>query len=174
MKVLLINSSNQELQVKRGDKVAQLIIERIVDADLTKVDDLTSTNRSSQGFGSTGICGMRTLGSDQRRKLEVEVQLRDMESGRAAKARVLVDLGATGMFVDESWVRGQGWELEEVTMKVPVYNVDGTTNKRGKIRYTVDLLIRYKEHQERVVFMVTHLGGTNVILGHPWLKRHNP
>lgn len=97
-----------------------------------------------------------------------------MESGRAAKARALIDLGATGMFVDESWVRRQGWEPEEVTTKVPVYNINRTTNKGGTIKYTVELLICYEEHQERAVFMVTHLGGTNVILGHPWLKRHNP
>ena len=97
-----------------------------------------------------------------------------MGSGRAAKAKALIDSGATGMFVDETWARKQGWELEEVTTRVPVYNVDGTTNKGGRIKHTVELLIRYEEHQERAVFMVTHLGGTDVILGHPWLKRHNP
>lgn len=75
LKVLLINSSDQELQIKQGDRVAQLIIERIADADLAEVDDLTDTNRSGKGFGSTGILSMETLGTDRRRKLEVEVQL---------------------------------------------------------------------------------------------------
>lgn len=174
LKVLLINSSDRELQVKQGDRVAQLIIERIADADLTEVDDLTDTNRSGKGFGSTGILSMEMLGMDRRRKLEVEIQLRDVGSGRAAKAKVLIDSGATGMFVDETWARKQGWELEEATTRVPVYNVDGMTNKGGRIKHTVELLIRYEEHQERAVFMVMHLGGTDVILGHPWLKRHNP
>ena len=57
---------------------------------------------------------------------------------------------------------------------VPVYNVDGTLNAAGCIHQTIDLFIRYGEHQERATFSITKLGGTQAILGHAWLKRHNP
>ena len=57
---------------------------------------------------------------------------------------------------------------------VKAYNVDGTENKKGTIKNYVDLQfsLNGKEFQER--FYVTRLGKQKVILGLPWLRRHNP
>ncbi len=41
--------------MKRGDRVAQLILERICMADCVEVDDLPDTERGTGGFGSTGL-----------------------------------------------------------------------------------------------------------------------
>jgi dUTP pyrophosphatase len=41
--------------VKRGDRVAQLILEKISMVDITEVDELADTKRGKNGFGSTGI-----------------------------------------------------------------------------------------------------------------------
>ncbi len=41
--------------VKRGDRIAQLILERIVTPEVVEVDDLEATVRGSGGFGSTGV-----------------------------------------------------------------------------------------------------------------------
>jgi dUTP pyrophosphatase len=40
--------------VKKGDRIAQFICERIVYPELEEVDDLDDTERSAGGFGSTG------------------------------------------------------------------------------------------------------------------------
>ena len=53
--VILFNHSDQDFVVKAGDRVAQLILERIVTPDVMEVEDLESTTRGSGGFGSTGI-----------------------------------------------------------------------------------------------------------------------
>ena len=53
--VILFNHSDQDFAVKAGDRVAQLILERIVTPDVMEVEDLESTTRGSGGFGSTGI-----------------------------------------------------------------------------------------------------------------------
>ncbi|WVQ76929.1 hypothetical protein IAR50_006608 [Cryptococcus sp. DSM 104548] len=56
--VLLFNlSPEKDFEVKRGDRVAQLILERIIMADVQEVDDLDATARGSGGFGSTGGFG---------------------------------------------------------------------------------------------------------------------
>jgi transposase InsO family protein len=55
-----------------------------------------------------------------------------------------------------------------------VYNIDGTLNEAGSIREVVDVVLRYKDHSERVQFAVTGLGKQDAILGYTWLKEHNP
>jgi dUTP pyrophosphatase len=44
-----------DFEVKKGDRIAQLILEKICHAEITTVDDLDSTARGEGGFGSTGI-----------------------------------------------------------------------------------------------------------------------
>ena len=45
----------QKPTVKRGDRVAQLILERIVTPEVEEVDDLDATVRGAGGYGSTGV-----------------------------------------------------------------------------------------------------------------------
>ncbi|KAJ7068003.1 dUTPase-like protein [Mycena amicta] len=52
--VLLFNLSDKDFQVEEGDRIAQLIIERIYTPDVLEVEDLDETLRGAGGFGSTG------------------------------------------------------------------------------------------------------------------------
>jgi len=52
--VLLFNHSEKDFEVKQGDRVAQLIIEKIQTPDVQEVQDLEETLRGAGGFGSTG------------------------------------------------------------------------------------------------------------------------
>ncbi|KAM7522963.1 hypothetical protein LguiA_012865 [Lonicera macranthoides] len=52
--VILFNYSDVDFEVKEGEKIAQLIIEKIVTPEVTEVDDLDSTARGSGGCGSNG------------------------------------------------------------------------------------------------------------------------
>ncbi|XP_013105752.1 deoxyuridine 5'-triphosphate nucleotidohydrolase [Stomoxys calcitrans] len=56
--VVLFNHSDQEFEVKRGDRIAQLICERIFYPELEQVDKLEETERGEGGFGSTGVKGL--------------------------------------------------------------------------------------------------------------------
>lgn len=53
--VILFNHSDVDFEVKAGDRIAQLIIEKIVTPEVEEVDDLDATERGSGGFGSTGV-----------------------------------------------------------------------------------------------------------------------
>ncbi|KAL4331784.1 hypothetical protein GQ457_07G026240 [Hibiscus cannabinus] len=53
--VILFNYSDVEFEVKVGDRIAQLIIEKIMTPDVLEVEDLDSTTRGGGGFGSTGV-----------------------------------------------------------------------------------------------------------------------
>ncbi len=53
--VLLINLSKDPVTLKRGDRIAQLVIAPTVQATLVEVEVLTQTGRGEGGFGSTGV-----------------------------------------------------------------------------------------------------------------------
>ncbi|MDO8848411.1 MAG: dUTP diphosphatase [Coriobacteriia bacterium] len=56
IKVIAINLDPTEpLTISRGEKIAQLVIQRVEQATLVEVDDLNETARGDQGFGSTGV-----------------------------------------------------------------------------------------------------------------------
>lgn len=42
-------------EVKKGDRIAQLVIMPVVHAELNQVDSLDATERGANGFGSTGV-----------------------------------------------------------------------------------------------------------------------
>jgi len=54
IKIVLANMGNQDYQVKNGDRIGQLITEKIVESDCYAVRTLKNTNRGKQGFGTTG------------------------------------------------------------------------------------------------------------------------
>lgn len=54
VKVILLNTGNNILSIKPGDRIAQAIAEVIVLSEIEEVGDLEDTERSSAGFGSTG------------------------------------------------------------------------------------------------------------------------
>ena len=55
LKVILINHGDSPFVVKRGDRVAQLVLAPVTQAEWLEVDALDSTDRGEGGFGSTGV-----------------------------------------------------------------------------------------------------------------------
>jgi dUTP pyrophosphatase len=52
--VLLINHGSEPFTIRRGERIAQMVIASVVRADLNIATSLTATERGSGGFGSTG------------------------------------------------------------------------------------------------------------------------
>ncbi|NOJ39588.1 dUTP diphosphatase [Bradyrhizobium australiense] len=52
--VLLINHGDTPFPIKRGERIAQMVVAPVVQAELVPVTLLTATGRGSGGFGSTG------------------------------------------------------------------------------------------------------------------------
>lgn len=53
--VILINLGQEPFVVRSGDRIAQMVIAPVVQAEFAIVEDLTETERGAGGFGSTGI-----------------------------------------------------------------------------------------------------------------------
>jgi dUTP pyrophosphatase len=56
LKVLLVNTDPSEaFTVERGDRIAQLVVQRVEQVEWLEVEELDTTERDTFGFGSTGV-----------------------------------------------------------------------------------------------------------------------
>jgi dUTP pyrophosphatase len=54
VQALLINLGEHKFLINRGDRIAQMVVQRVEQVQLVEVDNLDATARSTSGFGSTG------------------------------------------------------------------------------------------------------------------------
>ena len=53
--VILTNLGREPFTVKRGDRIAQMVVARVEHAEIIEVDELDESERGAGGFGHTGI-----------------------------------------------------------------------------------------------------------------------
>ncbi len=54
VKIILFNFSDEDFVIRRGDRIAQLVLSKVYHADLSEHDDLAESERGVGGFGHTG------------------------------------------------------------------------------------------------------------------------
>ena len=54
VKVILINLGEEDVVIRRGDRIAQMVVAPVIQADWSEVPALDETARGAGGFGSTG------------------------------------------------------------------------------------------------------------------------
>jgi len=57
IKIILVNHGNQDVLVRRGDRIAQLVLSPVVTGIFEDAETLAPTERGEAGFGSTGVRG---------------------------------------------------------------------------------------------------------------------
>ncbi|MCX7875243.1 MAG: dUTP diphosphatase [Melioribacteraceae bacterium] len=55
IKVILFNFGEEDFIIKRGDRIAQMVISKVYKAELIESENLEISNRGSGGFGHTGL-----------------------------------------------------------------------------------------------------------------------
>ena len=55
--VLLANLGDAPFRIARGERIAQLVVQRVERAQLVEVAEIAETRRGAGGFGSTGVSG---------------------------------------------------------------------------------------------------------------------
>ena len=88
--------------------------------------------------------------------------------------QALVDSGAEGLFINRRFARNNWINTNPLGHRIIARNVDNTVNKQGIIDHYADINVRIGDtvHKER--FLVTDTGDSPLILGLPWLAKHNP
>ena len=54
IKIIMINLGKEKFTIKRGDRIAQLVVSKVFTANLIQSDDLNHSKRGKGGFGHTG------------------------------------------------------------------------------------------------------------------------
>jgi len=104
----------------------------------------------------------------------MKMGLEKLENHEGVAVRVLLDSGATGLFMDTTFAREKGFKMEKLKKPLLVRNVDRTVNAGGAIMHQVECNMFFKGYVERARMDVCNLEKTEVILGMPWLAAHNP
>ena len=53
--VILANFGDADFTVRKGDRIAQLVVAPVTQASVVEVDEVSSSDRGDGGFGSTGV-----------------------------------------------------------------------------------------------------------------------
>src|SRR5690349_2686690 len=82
----MFNHGEEPFKVEKGDKIAQMIFEKIVKAELEVVEQLEETERGQGGFGSTDegnikLCSIQELEFED---IELAIEFQDIETLMAA------------------------------------------------------------------------------------------
>ena len=86
----------------------------------------------------------------------------------------MIDSGATALFLDHSFIAKHNISLTPLRQPIDLYNIDGSSNQAGRITHFARLKLTLDGFDEWTDFLATNLGGENVILGLPWLRKVNP
>jgi len=95
--------------------------------------------------------------------LNIGIEKINMHEGIMAK--VLLDSGAMGMFMNKKTTAKHGFKLQKLERLIAIRNMDRTNNSRGAITHQVKCNVYYKGHIERMRIDAYDLGKTEVILG---------
>ena len=55
IKIPCINLGDKEFKIKKDNKIAQMVFNKVEEVDFEEVDELDKTTRGEGGFGSTGL-----------------------------------------------------------------------------------------------------------------------
>ena len=104
----------------------------------------------------------------------MKIGLERIDTQEEVTVEALLDSGATGLVMSSEFAKKQEFKLKKLERPINVRNMDRLFNKEGPIENTVEVNIYYQRHKKRMEIDV--IGGQKwtVILGMPWLARHNP
>src|SRR5258708_5622797 len=114
------------------------------------------------------------LSKNSSRSLNIQVKLTSLTSLASVSTSALLDSGATGMFINQSFVQKHQLETTPLPQPVLVHNVNGSPNENGSVTEEVHVILRFGRHSERAHLAVANLGQQTVIIGHSLLTLHNP
>jgi hypothetical protein len=86
----------------------------------------------------------------------------------------MIDCGATENFIDREYARQNQIPLLRKAVPRHCLAVDGTEVLGGPITHEALLDVTINNHEETVRLQCITIGNSSVILGLPWLRKHNP
>ena len=87
---------------------------------------------------------------------------------KRAETVALLDSGVTENFMNIRYAQKMELPIWRLTEERRIFNVNGTLNKAGSLKYYTDVTTRTGKKTTRLWYFLTDLGENQVILGYPW------
>lgn len=101
------------------------------------------------------------------------LEIKLLIKGRTTSA--LIDSGASSSFIDRDYAELLDIPFQELPFSIPVTTIDGSSLKNGDVTHcTVPVLVKSCLGSERLRFFVIKTHSQPIVLGAPWLVKHNP
>ena len=91
------------------------------------------------------------------------------QNGKIVRANALINSRATGCFISKETVQKVGLPIQKLNQTVRAWNVDGTWNKLGMVKYKTNIVLNYGRVKEHCDLFICNYRKDKVILGLPWL-----
>ena len=93
---------------------------------------------------------------------------------KRAETITLLDSGATENFMSLHYAKHLHLPIKTLREPQRLFNVDGTPNRAGDLKYYTDLITRIGTQPRTLQYFLSDLGDNKVILGYPWFTAAQP
>jgi hypothetical protein len=93
---------------------------------------------------------------------------------KRAETVALLDLGAMENFISLDYAKYLHLPIKMLKELRKLFNVDGTPNHAGDLKYFTDLTIRTGTRLTMLRYFLSDLGNNKIILGYPWFAAAQP
>jgi hypothetical protein len=117
------------------------------------------------------ISSMGHYQRDENIILEVIIQ---GKNNKKHNTMAMVDCGATENFIDRNYAEQIGIPLDKKIVPWRVLAVDGREIASGPVTHDTTIKLTINNHHETIKLHCITIGNSPIIVGLPWLKKHNP
>jgi hypothetical protein len=93
---------------------------------------------------------------------------------KRAEILALIDSGATENFINLAYAKWLRLPIKRMENPRKLFNVDGTENKAGELRFYTDLQVQTGTTKTQLRFFLSDLGEHKAIMGYPWFATVQP
>ena len=93
---------------------------------------------------------------------------------KRAETIALLDSGVTENFMSLPYAKYLHLPIKTLAEPRRLFNMDGTQNRAGDLKYYVDMKTRTRTQQTNLRYFLTDLGDHKIILGYPWFAMAQP
>src|SRR5712675_2594788 len=95
-------------------------------------------------------------------------------SHKRVETTTLLDSRATENFMNLAYAKWLKLPIKMLRHPQPLFNIDGSTNKQGDLKFYLDLVMRTGTTSKNMRFFLSDLGNHQLILGYPWFAAYQP
>src|SRR5258705_7204689 len=109
------------------------------------------------------------LSKNSPHSLNIQVGLTSLTLLASISMSALLDSGATGMFINQSFMQKHQLETTLLPQPILVCNVDGSPNENGSVTEEVHITLHFRHHSKRAHLVVANLTQQTESIGHSGL-----